>query len=182
MGTSGAWLTLGYDNPNQTAMYLLITMIILYCAFHYYTNKIARFLILIDIIYMARLLYQTSSRTSIIIGLLITAIIMIKKKNTIPNFMVVIILLLPAVVMFVYPFLYDRGWIYIFEFGGKTDYASRSYIFSSVLSSVKDRILFGDFGTNQLQNVHNGTLSVYSSLGLAGLLLFYIYYFKAYFL
>jgi O-antigen ligase len=49
-----------------------------------------------------------------------------------------------------------------------------------VLLTVKDRFLFGDFGTYQLKNLHNGTLSIYSSLGIIGLVLFYVYFFRAY--
>ena len=181
LGTSGAWLTLGYNNPNQTAMYLLLSMIILYCALNYYTKKIARILILFDIIYSAKLLLETSSRTCILIAILITVIIVFKKKYTVPKYITTFVLLLPLIVMLIYPFLYENRWIYSFEFGGKTDFSSRSYMFRSVLIGVKDRVWFGDFGINQLNNLHNGVLSVYASLGLAGLILFYIYYYKTYF-
>lgn len=181
IGTHSAWLTLGYENPNQTAMYLLITIIILYCALSYYRNKLARILILSDIIYMAVLLFKTSSRTSIVIGVIVTVIILFKKKYYISKYIVIGILLLPAIFMFLYPYLYKNGWIFLFQFGGKTDYSSRSIIFLNVLLSLKNKFLFGAFGTYQLKNIHNGTLSVFSSLGLVGLVLFYIYYFRAYF-
>ncbi|MHB8131520.1 MAG: O-antigen ligase family protein [Mobilitalea sp.] len=181
IGTDSAWLTLGYDNPNQTAMYLLITLIILYCAMNYYTNKLIRVLILLDIIYMGTLLIDTSSRTCILIAVFITVIILLKKKYTVPRYIVIGILLLPGIFLLAYPYLYENGFIYVLEFGGKVDYSSRSYIFLSVLTSIKDRLLLGDFGTYQLQNLHNGTLSVLSSLGIIGLLFSYIYFFRAYY-
>lgn len=181
LGTNRAWLTLGYDNPNQTAMYLLIIIIILFCAFHFYKKRYARLLILLDIIYMAKLLTDTSSRTCIIIAILVAAAILFKRKYTVSRYIVAGILLLPAIFMFAYPYLYEHGWVYLFEMGGKADFSARSYIFQATLSSVSDKILFGDFGTYQLQNLHNGALSVYASLGLVGLLFFYIYYFRAYF-
>lgn len=181
LGTSGAWLTLGYANPNQTAMYLTITLIILLCAMNYYTMKSIKLLLLLDIFYMGWLIIKTSSRTCILIGILIAVIIIFKRKYHISRFIVTGILLLPLLFMIIYPYLYNNGWIYLFEFGGKADYSSRSYIFRGVLDSVHNQFLFGNFGSYQLQNLHNGTLSVYSSLGLVGLLLFYIYYFRAYF-
>ncbi|MDD3174300.1 MAG: hypothetical protein PHF63_11715 [Herbinix sp.] len=181
LGTDSAWLTLGYDNPNQTAMYLIINLIILYIAFNYYTNKIVKFMLLLDIIYIGKLLIDTSSRSCILIGLFITAITIIKRKYTISKYFVIAILLLPAIFMFVYPFLYESGFIYFFDFGGKTDNSSRYYMFHNVLNLVKSRSVFGAFGIFQLNNLHNGTLSVYSSLGFVGLLLFYIYFIRAYF-
>lgn len=181
LGTNDQWLTLGYDNPNQTAMYLLITIIILFCAICYYSKNIVRILIFLDIIYMVKLLIETSSRTCILIAILITVIILFKKKYTISKYIVIVILLLPSIFMFVYPLFYENRWFLNFELWGKTDYSSRIYMFITALSSVKHEFLFGNFATNQLQNVHNATLSVYSSLGIVGLILFYIYYFRVYF-
>ncbi|HWT75764.1 MAG TPA: hypothetical protein VN258_13755 [Mobilitalea sp.] len=180
IGTSGAWLTLGYDNPNQTAMYLVITIIILLCTMNYFKKLWIKVLNLLDIFYMCWLLLETSSRTCIGIAVIILALLLLKRKYDIPKTLIVGILLLPAFFMVFYPFLYEHGWIYFLEFRGKADYSSRSYIFQTVLSSVQKKFLFGDFSSYQLQNLHNGILSVYSSLGLAGLLLFYIYYLRAY--
>lgn len=189
IGTKSAWLTLGYDNPNQTGMYLLITLIILYCAWNYYTKKILKALILIDILYMGKLLFETSSRTCILVGILITAAVLLKtgefilykKRYTVSLFTVTGCLLLPTAFLFLYPYLYNNGLIRFFEIGGKTDFSSRSIIFSQVLSDLKGHFLFGDFSTYLLQNTHNGILSVLSSLGIVGLIAFYIYYFRAYF-
>lgn len=181
LGTKSAWLTLGYDNPNQTAMYLLITLIILYCTLYFYKKKWVQNLIFIDIIYMFVLLLKTSSRTCIIIAVLLTVIIIFRKKYSVSPSLMIAVLLLPIVFMLIYPYLCENGWIYVFKFGGKTDYFSRSYIYSTTLSAVKTHFIFGDFASYQLANSHNGTLSVYASFGVIGLIFFYIYYFRAYF-
>ena len=178
--TDKAWLTLGYFNPNQTAMYLLITIIILLCALYYYKHKLLRFLLLLDIVYLGTLLYDTSSRTSIGVGILILIAVLLKRRPSISKGLILVVLSLPLLFLLLYPLMYEKGWIYILEFGGKMDYSSRSVIFEMILTSVQDRFLFGDFSAYQLQNLHNGVLSVYSSLGIVGLLLFYLFYTRAY--
>ena len=180
LGTDKAWLTLGYFNPNQTAMYLLITIIILLCALYYYKHKLLRFLLLLDIVYLGTLLYDTSSRTSIGVGILILIAVLLKRRPSISKGLILVVLSLPLLFLLLYPLMYEKGWIYILEFGGKMDYSSRSVIFEMILTSVQDRFLFGDFSAYQLQNLHNGVLSVYSSLGIVGLLLFYLFYTRAY--
>ena len=181
LGTANAWLTLGYENPNQTAMYLLINLIVLLCALYYYKKKVIKIILLFDLLFIGWLIIQTSSRTCILIGLLVIVISIFKKKYKIKRYIVVGILIIPLIFMIIYPLLYDKGWLYFFEFVGKADYSSRSYIFKSAIASVRNQFMFGDFGRYQLQNIHNGPLSVYTSLGLVGLILFYIYYYRAYF-
>lgn len=180
IGTDYAWLTLGYDNPNQTAAYLMITLIILFSAVSYYKNILTRFIILLDMIYLGWLLLDTSSRTCILITILVLAAILLYRGVRIPVFIPVAILLLPAVFMFFYPYLYNHGWISGYDYAGKADISSRSYIYIKVMLSLKNDYLFGDFGNYRLGNLHNGILSVLSSLGIGGLLFFYIYYFRAY--
>lgn len=180
LGTDGAWLTLGYNNPNQTAMYLIITLILLLCSLIYFRRKIIKLLILLDILYMCWLLLETSSRTCICIGILILAAFILKKKLNTSVIIVIGVLLLPMLFMIFYPSMYENGWIHLFEFRGKADYSARSYIFQSILTSVQKQFVFGNFSTYQLQNLHNGILSVYASFGIVGSVLFYIYYLRAY--
>lgn len=180
IGTNNAWLTLGYDNPNQTAMYLVINLIVLLCSFHYVKKRSIQLVIVLFILYIGVLLIKTSSRTCILIGAIIFFIDLIKRNFKISKVIVIGMLFLPFVFMLIYPFLYKHNLLYFFSFGGKTDYESRSQIFQSVLNQVGSNFLFGKFGKYQLQNLHNGTLSVYASIGLVGLVLFYIFYIRAY--
>jgi hypothetical protein len=181
IGTNYAWLTLGYDNPNQTAIYLTITLIILISAISYYKSIMIRLFFLLDLIYIGWLILKTSSRTCILISILVLAAVLFYRRLKIPKLIVFIILLLPTIFLFTYPSLYRHGWFISSEYVGKEDYSSRSYIFIWTLRQLKNHYLFGDFGTYRLGNLHNGILSVLSSLGISGLLFFYIYYFRAYF-
>ncbi len=180
LGTNNAWLTLGYDNPNQTAMYIVINMIILICAFHYYRKKSIKFLLFLDICYLCILLFRTSSRTCILIGVVIILADIFKRSYRINKAVIIVTLFLPLLFLIIYPFLNQHNMLFLFSFGGKTDYASRSQIFQAVLVEVQDKFLFGEFGKYQLQNLHNGILCVYASLGLVGVILFYIYFIRAY--
>lgn len=180
MGTDKAWLTLGYFNPNQTAMYLIVNIIVLLSALSYYKKRIFKGLLLMDILYLCLLLLDTSSRTSIGIGIIILMATIFNHKKRISKLMVLTTLAIPLVFLLLYPWAYENGLIYLLEFGGKMDFSSRSVIFTNILKSVKDQFLFGNFSAYQLQNLHNGVLSVYSSLGLVGLFFFYNFYIRAY--
>ena len=180
IGTQGAWLTLGYGNPNQTAMYLIINLIVLLCAFHYYNKMYCKMMLLLLMGYMGYLLIKTSSRTCIIIAGIILLIDLFKKKYRISKYFVVVILLIPVIFLAAYPYLYEHNLLNIFSFRGKSDYSSRDYIFQSSLQEVQKHFVFGKFGEFQLQNLHNGILSIYASLGLVGLTLFYQYNIRAY--
>jgi len=180
IGTSNAWLTLGYDNPNQTAMYLVINFIILICAFYYYNKKLIRIILMMDILYILVLLIKTSSRTCILIAGIIIIVILLKRNYRMSKYTIISILLLPAIFIIVYPILYKYNLLYFFSFGGKSDYVSRSDLYQAVLIGVKNQFLFGNFGHFQLQNLHNGILSIYASLGIVGVIFFYIYYIRAY--
>lgn len=182
LGTQQAWLTLGYDNPNQTGMYLLLTMIILICALHYYEMTNIRIIILIDILFIAKLLIETSSRACIFSGIFVFIITFVKKKFNLSKYTVILIMLIPLIFMIGYPYFYDSFLKqYSFEVFGKQDISSRALMIKWVLSSLDGSYLFGNYGVNKLSNSHNGTLSIYSSLGVVGLILFYIYFFVAYF-
>ena len=181
IGTGGAWLTMGYHNPNQTAMYLLVNLIILLCALHYYKQKSIRFLLLIDSFYIGYLLFETSSRTCIIAGIFILLFTLPRRHYTISKFTATAVLFLPLIFILLYPTLFQNGWLHLLEFRGKSDFDSRNYIFRTAVATVSNQFLFGNYGMYQLRNLHNGILSVYSSLGLTGVLFFYLYYIKAYF-
>ncbi len=181
IGTNRAWLTLGYDNPNQAAMYLLITMIVLLAGVFYYKNFFLRVILVLPMLYLGYLLQATSSRTCIFIFLWVLFMLVLKKWIRLNHIFVGVLILLPALFMVLYPVIYESNWFTFFEIAGKSDYSSRSDIYQAVFESVSNRILLGDFSAYELQNLHNGTLSIYASLGILGLLSFYIYIFRAYF-
>ncbi len=181
IGTNYAWLTLGYGNPNQTGIYLMITFVVLLCAFSYYKSPIMKGFTLLVILYIGRLIILTSSRSCIIVCLFILTAVFLYPRLNIPKLVVAAILLLPMIFLLFYPYLIEQGWFVNDTYMGKEDYSSRSSIFTLTLKKLQKRYLFGDFGTYRLENLHNGVLSILSSLGIIGLILFYIYYFRAYF-
>ncbi len=181
IGTSSAWMTLGYENPNQTAMYLLINQVVLLCAFYYYSKKPIRLILLADALFMGWLILKTSSRTCIGISALILAVCIFRRKYRIKKYVVAGILILPLLFFIIYPYLFDNTLFVGVVIGGKTDYSARGEFFKTAITAVGDRFLFGDFGRFQLQNLHNGPLSIYASVGVIGLAFFYVYYYRAYY-
>lgn len=181
LGTKNAWLTLGFSNPNQTAMYLMLNFIVLFCTYFYYKKKLLRVTAFLFLIYIGKLLYNTSSRTCIITVIIIIAIILLKRKNQVSDLGIIAFLLIPTVFMILYPVLYKNGLFLQREILGKTDYGTRSIFYEQALNALKSNWLFGNYGKFRLANLHNGTLSVLSSLGIAGFISFYACYFRAHF-
>jgi hypothetical protein len=179
LGTTYAWLTLGYDNPNQTSMYLLVNYIVLLCSICYYKKKLFRLILLADILYIGKLIYDANSRTCFTIAVLITIVILLKKNNKLAELSISAVLLIPVIFLIVYPFLYQQGYLH-FEYMGKSDYSSRTYLYQNVFLDLKGHLLFGNFMIYRFENLHNGVLSILASLGVMGLLLFYLYCFMVY--
>ena len=71
-------LTLGYTNPNQTAIYLFICALNLIVGFFYFRNRLIKLLFCADFLYMVYLMNETKCRTSI---LLIAVFIVLVIKN-----------------------------------------------------------------------------------------------------
>jgi hypothetical protein len=179
-GGAGACLTLGYDNPNQTAMYLVITLIILYSAIFYYRSVWMKAILLADCSYLVFLLTKTNSRICIFIGLLLTVQILLRRRSNAARLTVIGYMLLPVVFLLVYASFYNEINVFLNDTYRITQ-DTRGIMFETILSSMKDNFIFGDFSSYQLPNAHNGVLSIYASLGIVGLLLYYLYMLRAYF-
>jgi hypothetical protein len=169
------YLTLGYSNPNQTAMFLLFNIITLIAANNFYKNKIIKTLIFIITIYLSYLIYLTDSRICFIVLIIIFVFNFRKKKFKIPKLAVFIITLTPILFMIVYTKLFTSNILLNFEFLGKAFYSGREHILLDVLEDIKNNMILGKLGLYQFENVHNGVLSIIVSLGLLGLILYYLY-------
>jgi|GEM_PF-3305918 hypothetical protein len=180
LGTNNAIVTLGYSNPNQTAMYLVITFITLCCTFFFYKILVVKVTILADGIYLFLLLLKTQSRICIAIGILLLLIILLKRHPKIPKLIVAGVLLSPSIFLIGYSIYYTFV-SQLISSGSSKLYDNRGFLFLDTLSAIKNHFLFGYLSLYQLPNTHNGILSIYSSLGIISLLLFYVYMFRAYF-
>ena len=168
-------LTLGYDNPNQTAIFLLFNIIILIAACNYYGNKLMKLFLFIMSLYLSYLIYLTESRACFIVLILFFVFNFKKTHFGIPKIAVFFITLTPILFMIIYTGLYINGFFLDFELMGKPFYTNREVMIMSVLEDLKNHMLLGKLGEYRFSNTHNGVLSIIASLGLVGLGLYYLY-------
>lgn len=171
------FLTLGYLNPNETAMYLLECAIVLISLLIYEKSKIKKLIVIVDAILISYMIVLTQSRTClcILVFIIICVIVFFKKK--IPNWLVGVTLSIPFIYLIViinFPQITNKYLIM-----GDNLQNGRYDIYFNFLDSVDSvGILIGDFSW-KFQNLHNGVLCIFATIGVIGaILFFYLFYRK----
>ena len=167
-------LTLGYSNPNLTAIYLFVCAINLVIAIFYFKQKLLRFLLLLDVAHILMMLYKTESRTAI---LLIAAFLILSICSffyKLPKWCLGVAIIMPlAYAVIAQWFLpYFEG----VTFKGESIFNGREDIFSRYFNNL-DALSFilGDFNEFKFDNLHNGYVSIAATLGVPGLICFILF-------
>lgn len=164
-------VTLGYPNPNQTAMYLFVCAVNLFAALFYFKKKTLRILIGADLLLMLYMLNKTDSRTAILMVVLVAFLCVILWKRKLSQVWVNIALLAPLIyaILAQYLFPYFDEIMILGEslFNGREDIYDR-YFNNLSLSTF----LFGDFNRFRFQNLHNGYVAIAATIGIVGLVSF----------
>ena len=165
-------LSLGYSNPNATAIYLLMNIALLML----YTVRIRKLVLKLFVYalcaYLLYLLYETDSRTCLVAAVLIVAYIQIMPKWKFPKVLLPIFMLIPLVFLFFYAEMYKTGKYTDLTILGKEFYSGREGFFIKMLDNLKAYWLVGDVGQHPFENMHNGPLALLSSCGVIGYLLY----------
>ncbi len=167
----GEALTLGFDNPNATAMILMYSAIINIIAFNAKTyNRIIAIIFQVMLFY---LIYQTNSRTAFFCTVVVTVISCIKIKS-IPRVFLYLFMAIPIVYLFVLPYCKSIGFLEDVEILGKTIYSGREDIFIEGLNEFENLFtwIFGDASVGMFANYHNAALSILLSCGILGLIIY----------
>lgn len=162
-----SFATLGFKNPNETAMFLTVTAIILLSFMVKAQKKIAKMLLILDFIALCRLIYLTDCRTALFVISLYLCMVVISRNKNIPK-------QLPAIVIALC-FIFI---IAIMLLGGKSSFifmndvvdTGRFNIYNSAISNLNfNKVVFGDF-SYRFSNLHNGFLSIFITIGAVGLI------------
>ena len=163
--------TLGYPNPNQTAMYLFVCTVNLFISFLYVKKKPIKCLLILDLVYVAYIMYQTESRTAVLVLCLVIALAVLMLYRPIPKVWVKLVLLIP----FLYV-LFAQFWAGVFEgvtFMGQDVLTGREQIYNQYFSLLTPFTFFlGNFTVFQFDNLHNGYLSIAATSGIFALVSF----------
>ena len=179
-------MTLGYSNPNTTAIHLFCTFSILFYLFGLEKNrsrfkKVGVFLILVSLGY---LIICTGSRLEISCTVAMVVLRYLWSGNKIKKVLtsrwfLVIVLLLPLVFLWGYFKLYTTmpGDYMVM---GRSIFA-RISIYQDALTSVKSNLLFGNMNVWLFTNSHNGLLTILVNIGVVGLAIYLLFLFKSLF-
>lgn len=164
------FLTLGYNNPNETAMYLFVCLIVLIVLFSKLKHRLGRLIVAVDIGLILRLLVLTQSRTAILMSCLFILLAMVYKKGYTSKQFRIFCLFLPVLFIFLI-FLNQYFDLDIYILSETLD-TGRSDIYSTVLNEMSlSDFLFGVFEF-QFQNLHNAYWSIFATIGFIGVILF----------
>lgn len=171
-------LTMGYANPNSSAMMLMYTAVINLianrCKIY---NKYITALIQTVLIY---LIIRTDSRASLLCILILTVVSLLKIKR-IPEWVPYCGVAVPLLYISILPFLSSIGYKNDLVIFGKSLYTGREDIFSRELEGYNDWFswLFGDLFVGGFANHHNAFLSIFLSCGLVGTVIYIFILIKA---
>ena len=171
-------LTLGYNNPNEAALYLMICFFILLSAMFYFNRYAIRLLALLEACLVGYLIYLTGSRAALILCVLIVVAMIITREYVIKPSLLLIVFLIPlffTVLMVMFPEIAHTVVL------GETIENGRLSMVTDYLSEVNlFEFLFGNFSKYNLGNLHNGMLSICASFGIGITILFFVILHYAY--
>lgn len=173
-------LTLGYSNPNTTAIYLFCTFSILLCLIEVKKDdsKIKKLGIAVILLMLAYLIICTGSRLET--GCMIAVVLLrflgtanLMKKVLTSRFFVIFIVVLPVIFLSGYFGLYHvipNGYTIM----GRGLFA-RITIYQKALIDFQKHLLFGNMNEWLFTNSHNGILTIAINIGVVGLLLYLLF-------
>lgn len=160
-------------NSNFAGMLLMINAVILLIAIHYYKNWKLKLTFLIVFLSVVYLIMKTQSRTSMI-GIGIVILLSLKKKIKITKARVIMITLIPVLFPFIYLSLEAIPYFQNLILYGKNFYSGRNVIYQLAFQNIGEWFWLGDF-KNKFLNAHNGPLSITLTIGIFGLINYYLY-------
>lgn len=167
-------LTLGYNNPNETAIYLFLCIMVLCCATLYFKSFILRCLFLVNAVLVFRLIVLTESRAGMLIALFSAVLFVLRKKLKVKRSFAKIALAIPLVAVVIIVNYYEK--LVDMKFWGDPLETGRLNVFNQVFNGLQvHEILLGDFATHLFGNLHNAYISIFGTIGTLGAIAFAVF-------
>lgn len=163
--------TYGFGNPNQTAIFLMLSALLLVITMKLWDTRSMKVFNLVLLASLVLLVYYTGSR-SCLISILICVFLAATNRRVLPKWLVVAIVLLPLFFVFVYTALYNAGRYLELTILGKPLFSGRERYYQRVFQELHNHFLFGNFAEYQMGNLHNGYLAIIASFGIPA---FFVY-------
>lgn len=154
-------ITLGYSNPNETAIHLLFNFIILFSAIFRFKNYILKLLCLIGAAFSGHLITLTDGRAAIFLALVVLVLSLVLRKVHLKTPLLLAVFAVP--VLF---FIFSKHFTEM-DFMGESFDTGRHILYATVFDNLDfGKFVLGDYAEFGLQNTHNAFLSVFASLGI----------------
>lgn len=165
------FLTLGYNNPNETAMYLFACLIVLVSLWFELKTFATKVFLAVDIALILRLLWLTLSRTGVLLGVLFLVLTLCFRKNRIPNFVRNISVMIPLVFLFLTLTLNE--WLLNWNVLGEQVETGRGAVYGRVIENLDLlAILVGRYNF-YFENLHNAFWTIFATIGIFGTALYW---------
>ena len=158
-------VTLGYANPNQTAIYLFSCATVLFTSVFYFKSNLFRLLVFLDGCYISWILFQTESRTAMAMLVVFGVFIFLLRGKSVSKRLVDIAILTPVIylVFFVVLALLQKSVTFL----NVDIFNGRDVLYSNYLNRLTFlTALFGDLNRYMFQNMHNGYVAIAASAGV----------------
>jgi len=154
-------ITLGYSNPNRTAMYLFLCTVCLVAGVFYFKNVLLKAVFAADAACMAWFLWQTGARTAMLLLVVFGVLVWISGKREIPKIWIIIALFVPLLYILLLPLA--PTWTFL----GEALFNGREEVYNRYFNNLTFRsFLLGNMNRFQFANLHNGYLAIAASVGV----------------
>ena len=168
-------LTLGYRNPNETAIYLMLTLFVLTVAFFAAKGQLGKVFYGALAVQMYYMVLMTKSRTCIVLCTAYIALALLQRWLRIGTKTLKVAIVLPAVFLWIMMNFYH--WIASLRFMGEVADTGRILIFNLFFQDWNlGTALLGDFLMYGGGNLHNSFLTLMAMFGVPTTL-YYLYSF-----
>ena len=170
-------LTFGFNNSNESGMYLYFVITIL-ISLSFSCSRLKRYIVLAVVVYLLYLLYLTNCRTSLVTLMLVIALFCIdRNKQRISSYKIypLFFIFTPFIFSFIYIYF---SMIYGGEdilFLGKPLFSGRETSFINFYEVINSSLVFGNIGNYHFSNMLNAYITIFSNIGLIGIVV-YLYY------
>lgn len=167
-------LTLGYRNPNEAGMYLMLSFVVIFSYAIKSSNILFKVLNLALSAFLIVMIWQTNSRTCFILSALLVLFAFFKLINKVNKNFVNIVFLMPlafAVLTMAFPEFFENLMIF-----GESASIGRTLIYKKYMNELNlKEFFFGNFLKYPGSNLHNSYISVVAMFGFPVFLIFIKY-------
>lgn len=158
-------VTLGYSNPNQSAMFLFVCALLLFVSIFYFSKKIVKLALVADMAYICKMLYETESRTALMVLIVFALLWLLSRKFRVTKTWITVTLLVPLVYAIAALFFLDT--LADVKVWGEDLFNGREDIFKSFMNNLNIfTFVFGDYARFSFENLHNSYISIAATAGV----------------